>query len=147
MHRSNICMNTGSGRVHGRSFNLYRTTNQLCITGQELTGNQWMQPPILHQYCPPPQRASLKEAALFCIYFKDAIVCLLFIHHRLGGVGGGECCEDRPSESGFFRPDWYQTMTAGGTHWRFLLRGSYRDNLGGRVRRKEREGGRVQREP
>lgn len=48
---------------------------------------------------------------------------------------------DRSSESGFSRPDWYQTMTAGGMHWRFLLRGSFWDNLGGRVRWKGRGGG------
>lgn len=48
-----------------------------------------MQPPILHQYSPPPPpRASLKEAALFCIYFEDAIVCLLFIHRRRWGCVG-----------------------------------------------------------
>lgn len=62
-------VNPGSGHLHGLSFNLYRTTNQLYITGQELTANQWMQPPILHQYWggggPPTESFSEEELALF----------------------------------------------------------------------------------
>lgn len=41
---------SGFGHVQRQQFNLYWMTNQPYLTGQELTGNQCIQPPILHQY-------------------------------------------------------------------------------------------------
>lgn len=85
-------MNTGSGR----SFNLYRTANQLCITGRELTGNQWMQPPILHQYCPTPTppppsfpRELLRKKQCCFVYIlrMSLSACFLFITDSWGGGG------------------------------------------------------------
>lgn len=86
----------GVGLVQTQCFHLYWMTNQPYVTGQELTGNQCIQPPILHQYSltfwlimlllPSSSSSSLKLG--FCsvllwklqhLYFKDVFVSLLCI--------------------------------------------------------------------
>lgn len=100
------------GLVHRQCFNLYWMTNQPYVTGQELTGNQCIQPPILHQYTVSLSRHKPAHLAVFLsllfsfslplffwlclcgvllwkpqhLYFKDIFVSLLCIQMiRLAG--------------------------------------------------------------
>lgn len=59
----------GSGHVQRHCFNLYWMTNQPYVTGQELTGNQCIQPPILHQYSVSLSRHKPAHLAVFLSLF------------------------------------------------------------------------------
>lgn len=106
MHTEEL-VKSGFGQFQRQQFNLYWMTNQPYVTGQELTGNQCIQPPILHQYnvshsCHRPAHLAVFLPLLFhlsfflsvffwlCLcsvllwkplhlYFKDVFVSLLCI--------------------------------------------------------------------
>lgn len=66
----------GLGHVQKQCFNLYWMTNQPYVTGHELTGNQCIQPPILHQYSVSLSRHKPAHLSLlFCLSY----ISLLFL--------------------------------------------------------------------
>lgn len=77
------------GHAQRQCFNLYWMANQPYVTGQELTGNQCIQPPILHQYSvslsrhkPAPLAVfSLSLLSLFFFFFSS-----LFSSHCASAV-------------------------------------------------------------
>lgn len=63
------------------------STNQPCVTGQELTGNQCIQPPILHQYSvshshQKPAPLIVSAFCSFALFFSSCIsaMCLFESH-------------------------------------------------------------------
>lgn len=66
----------GAGHVLRQCFNLYWMTNQPYVTGQELTGNQCIQPPILHQYSVSLSHHKAAHLALSLSLFPLSTFCV-----------------------------------------------------------------------